>query len=368
MLKKHGLFLSLVLICSQACLAETISTQANAQWPTTFKISDAITQQTISDGSSAIRQVSYEGDVGVESCLGDSCAGGCGLCAGGGCFSPRYTVRGGALFMDRNNAHGVAFEDTVGDNDIAAPDLGFHGGFKVNVIRHRRNAHDLEVGFMGLFSDSGADIGAVNAGLQVPTLPPIAILGTGLLLNNYRSTLLGLEANLRSQHGDCLSSLIGFRWMMLDEDYGYTAFVPGGSPPQAVGGLSSTNNNLIGGQVGLDGVLCRRGGFSIEGGVQAGIYWNLVSHDGVVASTSGVASFVSEDADQLSFQGEADLMAIYRFSNRWAVRGGYQVMWIEGVALAPDQVSVLNTVTNTGIDVEGSPFYHGAVVDLELRF
>ena len=355
MLMRHGLFLAIVLVYSQVCFGELIGSQSLSPWPAPFSVQEAITSQPIVEDVYGVRPVAY------EVCAGSSCqATGCSK------RCPKYTIQGGALFMDRDNAHGILLQDNSTSDNVTAPDLGFQGGMKISVIRHRCAAHDIEIGVMGLFSDSGVNVGSVDDDMEFPTTPNVGIIDDGFLLSNYRSSLVGIETNLRSQHSACISTFAGFRWMMLDEDLAYSAVVPGG--PQAIGGFNSTCNNLLGGQVGMDAVLCRHGCFTVEGGIQAGVYWNLASQDSLIVDTSTGPAFISEDGSQLSFQGEAELLAVYQLNRRWAVRGGYQVMWIEGVALAPDQISALNLITSSGLDVEGSPFYHGAVAQLELRF
>jgi hypothetical protein len=65
---------------------------------------------------------------------------------------------------------------------------------------------------------------------------------------------------------------------------------------------------------------------------------------------------------------ELDFAATYRFTDCWAVRGGYQLLWIDGAALATNQVAVSNPLAGTAtVDTNATAFYHGAFVDLEFR-
>jgi hypothetical protein len=63
------------------------------------------------------------------------------------------------------------------------------------------------------------------------------------------------------------------------------------------------------------------------------------------------------------------LNATWRLNQNWGIRGGYQVYWLEGVALAPDQVLSTDLANQTGgIDPNGHLFLHGANVGLEAAW
>jgi hypothetical protein len=48
------------------------------------------------------------------------------------------------------------------------------------------------------------------------------------------------------------------------------------------------------------------------------------------------------------------------------MRFGYQALWLEGVALAPDQLPVTDvTVPFALVDTSGDVFFHGGFVGLE---
>ena len=67
----------------------------------------------------------------------------------------------------------------------------------------------------------------------------------------------------------------------------------------------------------------------------------------------------------VGFVGEIDLFGTYPICNHVALQGGYQLLWIDGIALATDQaVNATATGSGTGIDTNGSLFYHGATMAL----
>ena len=67
--------------------------------------------------------------------------------------------------------------------------------------------------------------------------------------------------------------------------------------------------------------------------------------------------------------GEINLTGIYQFTDVWGFRAGYNMLWIEGVALAPDQLDFTNTPTSgRALVASNGVFYHGVNVGLEARW
>jgi hypothetical protein len=68
---------------------------------------------------------------------------------------------------------------------------------------------------------------------------------------------------------------------------------------------------------------------------------------------------------------DMNLSAIYRFNETWGLRAGYNLFWLTGVALAPDQwdFSARQTAAaGTGLNNTGSLFLGGANLGLEARW
>ena len=71
----------------------------------------------------------------------------------------------------------------------------------------------------------------------------------------------------------------------------------------------------------------------------------------------------------MAFMGELNLTGIYQLNNVWGIRAGYNVMLIEGVALAPDQLDFTFTSTSgSQLHNNGGMFLQGANVGLEARW
>jgi hypothetical protein len=74
-------------------------------------------------------------------------------------------------------------------------------------------------------------------------------------------------------------------------------------------------------------------------------------------------------SDELDFVGEIDLVAEHKLARRTAIDAGYQVYWIDGVAIATDQVAISTTMLRQEhIDTRGEVFYHGAFTGFDITW
>ena len=131
----------------------------------------------------------------------------------------------------------------------------------------------------------------------------------------------------------------GFRYLNLGEELNISAqrTVPG----EAEEGTYNirTANHLYGAQLGAR-LRRSRGRFGWEATGKAGIFGNDAQQ------TQSVTDFpnfplrptVSSSRGGVAFVGEINLSALYRLTDVWNLRAGYNAMWIEGLALAPDQL------------------------------
>ena len=78
---------------------------------------------------------------------------------------------------------------------------------------------------------------------------------------------------------------------------------------------------------------------------------------------------VKENANQVAFIGEIDFNLNYALNPNWSIRGGYQVFWVEGLALAPNQLDFTDAAgSGTTVDKTGGLFMHGAHAGLMARW
>ena len=68
--------------------------------------------------------------------------------------------------------------------------------------------------------------------------------------------------------------------------------------------------------------------------------------------------------------GDLNFTAAYQLTNVWSIRGGYQLLWLTGLALASEQFPQVSHHFVPDLDVvdDGSLFLHGALVSLEAAW
>ena len=148
---------------------------------------------------------------------------------------------------------------------------------------------------------------------------------------SYSSEIHNAELNYFWGSGN-VTWLLGFRYFHLDEHFNilFTDNQTGSSQYDL-----GTRNNLYGGQLGLrmgnDG---NRWGWDVTG--KAGIYGNRAEQRQFVGDFSGfVLRNTETTGGQVAFLGDIGVNLVYHLSDHWSIRGGYNVMWVEGVALVP---------------------------------
>jgi hypothetical protein len=292
----------------------------------------------------------------------NSACGGCDIPMNCCDCCPNWTLRGGAVFFRRENGTAIPIVTGTPSYSTADLDFGYQAGPAVSLIRHGflGSCWDLELNYFGVFSDATATTADVDT---VNSLPPIFVVGVVPGSTVYESHLHSTEFNLRRRWSDWLTVLGGFRWIELSDDLN----------TDLGAGLATfdtdVNNHLYGAQIGFDACLWQRGAFSVESFGKAGIYAN---NSDVAATTTGVGGalpFVSTTGSDTAFVGDLALTGVYALSNRWNLRGGYQLLWIDGVALAPNQLDNINIATGVAtVDTSNTAFYHGFTAAAEYRF
>jgi hypothetical protein len=196
---------------------------------------------------------------------------------------------------------------------------------------------------------------------------------TQMMAWDYTSRLYNAEVNARWNPWPRVTVLAGFRWLNLSEE------LQGTLPPQRTVPFwdTQTKNNLYGLQIGAEGKLFERGRFSIGCTGKAGLF------DNHAEETTSVSIFRvlfgdSAGTDRAAFVGETGVQCKYQVTRRLSLRAGYEVLWLQGMALAPAQIGETNihsslilqeiSVQALGVHCSSGVFYHGATAGLEYSF
>lgn len=212
---------------------------------------------------------------------------------------------------------------------------------------------------------------------------PVPIRALDQVGGQLVGSIQSAEINRRLKLLPEVQFLYGFRWLqwyeasLIQDRFGAV------EEPPIVGGdeyVTSTTNNLWGGQIGLDALLLQsRHGFRVEGIVKAGAYGNNASQassyrqliEGQTAFASGVS--VVDQPASCSFVGEVGLTGVVPLCDNWDFRFGYLGLWLTALAQPTGQLSGQNIAqgvdppTGTLVAI-GTVVVQGVTLGLEGRW
>ena len=235
-------------------------------------------------------------------------------------------------------------------------------GVKLDAIR-RMGTFDLEFGWQGLNSGSDPRMFTLPAGSTLAITPPFVQTADALAFRDRASSLNSFEFNARLPGLDWFTGIAGLRYINLDEQFSQASF----SNTQMVYLDSRVSNNLFGMQLGGDAKFLNTGIFYLNTVGKAGVYANHALHDFSLAANSplGITSFRDQHT-HVAMQAEFELAGVLQVTKLVALRFGYQVIWIDRVGLAGNQLDQVNLVSRSGLDTHSAPLWHGAIVQGQM--
>jgi hypothetical protein len=368
--------------------ANTLSAQQYDYYSTPETTSAATSGYSLASDS-VNRDASYS-DVAGKSVIADAttlnsiaptagcgCATACDRCGCGNCCSnycncccqPLWTVKAGIVYLDRVNPRpAVLVEDTVtGDALALAQNYNFNwnAGLDISAIRALGGSNSFELRYFGIDGWQATQDFTTSPIWNFPTDPPLFGLGVANIHSVYTSRLYSTEANLWHRSSDRLAWMLGFRWVQIHENLTFDADFGGNQAVIA----DNVDNNLYGGQIGLGWQVYNGGGrFRVDSVFKAGIFGNSADNTFGVTQAIGPAFGAGQSKGQVAFVGEIGLTGVYQWTDHIALRGGYQLLWVEGVALASDQLSAVDVLAANGIDTTGGTLYHGALASIDFTW
>ncbi|MFM8497386.1 MAG: BBP7 family outer membrane beta-barrel protein [Planctomycetia bacterium] len=300
-----------------------------------------------------------------------------------------------ALFLQRDNDANdtaLAFNSDTNQPAIGTADLRFPvaAGVRAFVGRHGCGERGWEIGYLGIYgmSAQATATGADNLEIAPPLSAQVASLrGASLADVSYGSVINGAEANLlltsehvhrphtnayaadRVPHVATIDWLAGFRWAGLEEQASITLTTPGsGSSRYAV----RSSSNLFGGQLGVRGRIDWER-WALEGQGKAALAGVGLSQSQapVVDAISGEHYRSARGARAGDVGGIFDwnVALVHHIDDIWSIRAGYTMLWLTGVALAPDQFDFsTDTLAGTTVVGEKTVWLQGATLGLEARW
>jgi hypothetical protein len=298
-----------------------------------------------------------------DSCCDDSCCGGdCG--AGVGSCCPKWFATIGVIALDREDPTPgtIVAANPAGTRFFGAEafDFDFEAGVEVGLARRFDNGCILEGRYFGIDHTAASTI-----------VTPGNFIGTGFtgpggttIAGRYLTMLDSTEINIRRQHTDRLTLLGGFRMIELRDQARFMLNA------NVARGHYDYDNRLYGGQLGSNLDLSPRSNSRILANVEtkAGVYNNLI--EGGINEFQGfnfIGTFNGDEANT-AFVGEINLNTGLRLTDHVTLRTGYQLLWIENVALASDAAvrSLLNPSLLRTVSDDQGLFYHGATGGIDV--
>jgi hypothetical protein len=173
-----------------------------------------------------------------------------------------------------------------------------------------------------------------------------------------------------AQTGCFVSYLLGARELSLDEYFRFdsagTIDYSDRAPANTSGAYAiRTSNDFYGLQAGVD-CTWRKGLAEAGIGIKGGAFINFADQNSTFLTTGAADDLLSNGTDYSERRGarsrdvagvaELDLGVSYHLRPNMVVRASYDLMWVSGVALAPEQlVFVESVVRTTGIHQQGAP-------------
>lgn len=293
--------------------------------------------------------------------------------------SPRcsgWTAEFGPVVMFRDRPRSsILFNDTQDPtSNINARDFNFDAqlGLEAAIIGHRVfGDRDLELRFMAVDDWSETQQLAMAGGPRINNTPPTFVAGSRDITSLYSSQLYDFEANLRQPAGD-VTWLIGFRHLRINEDL-QTSFVSTETPPFSTEYYNvGTRNRLYGLQIGVDAILAGNCHSCLRGYVKGGLFGSDASQRSVLVNevTDPPTVFTRTGSDaELTALVETGVNLTWRLDECSNAYVGYRGMWVDGVALASEQVAATGFSPAAGsLTANDSVFYHGLRFGVQIRF
>ncbi|MGO9107610.1 MAG: hypothetical protein ACLP9L_00110 [Thermoguttaceae bacterium] len=294
------------------------------------------------------------------------------------CRGCTWKAEASALILHRSTpgTQAVLFEPTSGANlfDASRLEFPYAAGPRVSLTALDCEGWGFELNYFGIDGWSATkDIpnGSLPSGTANLTVDSVTQLS--LTDAHFESTarLYSAEVNFRKPLFANLSLLAGFRWLEMTDKYlaGGTSATTGNTSSETI----LTHNHLYGFQIGADGPLAQEANrWRINGFVKGGIFLNSADQATSLSDPGGLGSLAvnnNNNNDTAAFFGEAGIVGYFQITKHFSASGGYQVMFINGVAQPVNQLSGTNLANSTAtVDVTSGLFYHGASAGLELTW
>ncbi len=177
-------------------------------------------------------------------------------------------------------------------------------------------------------------------------------------LIDYESDLQSAELNLRTPILSRLFLVGGIRYFEIEERFDIVDSDVS-TPAARLGFFSNIDNDAIGGQLGLEGILLSRRFGSITGGVKWACLSNSVEGLARASNSSGAPLITNFDDTEISHLIDLQLGATFSITHWLGLYAGYQGLFGSDFALGPTQSRQSQLVLPTNPVTFESTQWHG---------
>lgn len=271
-----------------------------------------------------------------------------------------FTVQLDAIFLRRSESTVLPLVNGANPYGAQNLDLPYRLGPRISIIGYNLAGSNWDAEFT-YFDVNGMQTQQASAGATTLFTNPAVNFGARTVSSTYRESLYSTELNLRRRFGDRWTFINGFRWIQLRSDLA----------TDLVGASHriNVNNHLYGYQLGGNMKILSWNNFDLDTWLKAGIYGNAADQETNTVGIGGAAPAFGASGGRAAFVGEIGLVGTYRWNDWLSFRAGYQAIWLDGLAIAPDQILVSNVATGAAVlDTSKTLLYHGGIMGMEMNW
>ncbi|MFK8111752.1 MAG: hypothetical protein AB8B91_06105 [Rubripirellula sp.] len=289
-------------------------------------------------------------------------------------YQPRWLIHVGTLSMNRvtDESQPLIQKTANLSQQINAEDFDFDWqiGLDVSLMRKAWDDSALELRYLDL-GELNANASLVSAAGQARfnAVLPVFAPNVGRIDSSYDSALYSLEANYHYPLYDRALVSAGLRYFSFDDDLRARL----DAAPQTFLYEDATENDLYGGQLGLTAIpwqpFCGSplwNSFLLSAFGKVGVYGNAGSHRSFI-DTGVTRLAINESFNSVSFAGEFGATGRMQIGDGLAFIAGYNLLWLEHVAIASEQLAASDYFSGTGHQERGSALLHGVSLAIELQ-
>lgn len=300
------------------------------------------------------------------------------------CSSPcdergrRYAFDVNAVFMFRQRPQGqrLFFNPSVATEHIDASQFSPGGAYGLEsafIIYDQNSFTDLEFRALWLNDwDSRVERAFTGVSVQLDSNPVLGTTGPRNGASFLGSQLGSMEFNARYRLDEGTRGITlvgGFRHIQLQENLNTTLADPGGIVPDELI-RTAVNNRLYGLQLGVDSVIANRERCCLKLNSRVGLLGNIANQRTQLISLSSPPVTFNTTGEQgdLALLVECGVSGKIRLTSRANLIAGYRAIFIDGLALATEQLAATSFLNGAGMHHNGSLMLHAVNVGVEVAY